>query len=94
LSYEAKESVIARKKRKAENAGGSYTPQSEAGELSSFMMVHEDSYVQARKRLYMTATPRIFTEKTKKRASENEALVYSMDDETRFGPTLHTLSFG
>ncbi|MHB1562637.1 MAG: type ISP restriction/modification enzyme [Leptospirillum sp.] len=94
LSYEAKESVIAQKKRKAENAGGSYTPQSEAGELSSFMMVHEDAYVQARKRLYMTATPRIFTEKTKKRASENEALVYSMDDETRFGPTLHTLSFG
>ena len=94
LSYEAKESVIARKKRKAKNVGGSYTPQSEAGELSSFMMVHEDSYVQARKRLYMTATPRIFTEKTKKRASENEALVYSMDDETRFGPTFHTLSFG
>ena len=94
LSYEAKESVIARKKRKAETAGGSYTPQSEAGELSSFMMVHEDAYVQAKKRLYMTATPRIFTEKTKKRASENEALVYSMDDETRFGPTLHTLSFG
>jgi predicted helicase len=94
LSYEAKESVIARKKQKAEKEGGSYTPQSMAGELSSFMMVHEDSYVQARKRLYMTATPRIFTEKTKKRASENEALVYSMDDETRFGPTLHTLSFG
>jgi len=94
LSFEAKGSVIARKKQKAEKAGTTYTPQSEAGELSSFMMVHEDSYVQARKRLYMTATPRIFTEKTKKRASENEALVYSMDDETRFGPTLHTLSFG
>ena len=94
LSYEAKRSVIARKKQKAEKTGTTYTPQSEAGELSSFMMVHEDSYVQARKRLYMTATPRIFTEKTKKRASENEALVYSMDDETRFGPTLHTLSFG
>ena len=94
LSYEAKGSVITRKKQKAEKAGTTYTPQSEAGELSSFMMVHEDAYVRARKRLYMTATPRIFTEKTKKRASENEALVYSMDDETRFGPTLHTLSFG
>ena len=94
LSFEAKGSVIARKKQKAEKAGTTYNPQSEAGELSSFMMVHEDSYVRARKRLYMTATPRIFTEKTKKRASENEALVYSMDDETRFGPTLHTLSFG
>ena len=35
-------------------------------EDSYFVKIHEDKYVESKKRLYMTATPRIFGSKAKK----------------------------
>ncbi len=41
----------------------------------------------------MTATPRYFTGRVKKRAAELEYELASMDDESRFGPVFHRLTF-
>ena len=59
-------------------------------EESAFVRVHNNDYIKAQKRLYMTATPRIYTEDAKKTEG---VTVYSMDDEERFGQELHTISF-
>ena len=56
-------------------------------------MVHEDRLIRAHKRLYMTATPRIYAEDNKRRAEENSVVRYSMDDDAVFGPEFHRLPF-
>lgn len=61
---------------------------------SAFVRVHDQGFLRAGKRLYMTATPRLFDEGTKAKAQEHDALLCSMDDETLFGPELHRLGFG
>ncbi|WP_138846405.1 DEAD/DEAH box helicase [Rhodococcus pyridinivorans] len=61
---------------------------------SNFVRVHDGDYLKASRRLYMTATPRIFDEKVKDKADEHSAELYSMDDEALFGPEFHRLSFG
>lgn len=60
---------------------------------SQFVRIHHNDHVKGKKRLYMTATPRIYTENSKKKAEEGGALIASMDDETVFGPELHRLPF-
>ncbi len=57
---------------------------------SAFVRIHNNDYIQAKKRLYMTATPRIYTEDAKKTEG---VTVYSMDDKTQFGDELHVISF-
>ncbi|MEX5265775.1 DEAD/DEAH box helicase [Kocuria sp. CPCC 205231] len=61
---------------------------------SNFVKIHDGSYITGSKRLYMTATPRIFAEETKAKASENAAVLTSMDDESVYGPEFHRLGFG
>lgn len=56
--------------------------------------MHDGQYLKAARRLYMTATPRIFTESIKDRADQHSAELVSMDDELTFGPEFHRLSFG
>ncbi|OOS00358.1 damage-inducible protein [Haemophilus paracuniculus] len=58
---------------------------------SPFIRIHDNDYIQAAKRLYMTATPRIYGEKAKE--TDDLELLYSMDDPASFGETLHTISF-
>ncbi|MFC2640437.1 MAG: DEAD/DEAH box helicase [Propionibacterium acidifaciens] len=65
-----------------------------AGDESAFVKVHDNSYLPADKRLYMTATPRIYGEEAKRKAEDQSALITSMDDETTFGPEFHRLGFG
>ena len=60
---------------------------------SSFLKVHSNDNVRARKRLYMTATPRIFSSSLSKKAEDAGALLASMDDEEQFGPEFYRLSF-
>ena len=60
---------------------------------TDFTRVHDENFLHARKRLYMTATPRIYGEAAKKQEKEGEAILYSMDDEKVFGPTFYTVSF-
>ncbi len=58
-----------------------------------FATVLDDRKIKARKRLFMTATPRYFKEHVKRRAAELEFELVSMDDEHVFGPEFHVLTF-
>lgn len=57
---------------------------------SNFVMVHNDDHIMAKKRLYMTATPRIYSEDAK--ATDGVAVV-SMDNEKLFGRELFVINF-
>lgn len=61
---------------------------------SAFTAVHDPAKIQAAKRLYMTATPRLYLEEAKTKAKQDSATVYSMDDESTYGPEFHRLGFG
>ena len=63
-------------------------------DASAFVRIHDAEYIQADKRLYMTATPRLFDESVKGKAKEHSAELASMDDEAIFGPEFHRLGFG
>lgn len=66
-----------------------------AGEDSSnFVRVHDADYIKASKRLYMTATPRLFDDAVKGKAAEHSAELTSMDDEGIYGPEFYRLGFG
>lgn len=61
---------------------------------SAFMKVHDQNFVSGKKRLYMTATPRIFSDGTRKKAGELGAKLADMDDPATYGPEFHRLGFG
>ncbi|MEZ0139983.1 type ISP restriction/modification enzyme [Microbacterium sp. NRRL B-14842] len=61
---------------------------------SAFVRVHNTEFLAARKRLYMTATPRVYVEDSKAKAAKDGIVTYSMDDEDTFGPEFHHLGFG
>jgi predicted helicase len=63
-------------------------------EESNFVRVHDASYLQGQKRVYMTATPRVFGEAIKEKAGKADAALISMDDEALYGQTLFTRNFG
>ena len=60
---------------------------------SKFVKVHDKNFIKAKKRLYMTATPRIFGDKAHTKAKDLSLELCSMDDETLYGPVFHTLNF-
>ena len=63
------------------------------GEVSFFARIHSNKFIEARRRLYMTATPRLYTEAAKAKAREKAIEVISMDDESIYGPEFHRLDF-
>ena len=63
-------------------------------EHSTFTRVHYDDHVSGKKRLYMTATPRVFADRTKAKAKDHQAFLATMDDKAIFGPEFHRLPFG
>ncbi|AQA04894.1 hypothetical protein BVC93_23550 [Mycobacterium sp. MS1601] len=66
-----------------------------AGPVSSdFATVLDPTAIRGDRRLFMTATPRYFTGRVLKAAQEADYEVASMDDEKKFGPVFHRLSFG
>jgi predicted helicase len=65
-----------------------------AGDDSAFALVHDDAIVPAAKRLYMTATPRLFKPVAADAAREADAILASMDDPEFFGEEFHRLGFG
>ncbi len=60
---------------------------------SHFVLVHDADRIRANKRLYMTATPRLYTENARKKAADYNVEVFSMDDEEKYGPQFHRLPF-
>ena len=61
--------------------------------ISDFVKVHEDKYVKGKKRLYMTATPRIYDASVKVRANDKDMILYSMDDAEIYGEEIHKVNF-
>jgi predicted helicase len=61
---------------------------------SAFVRVHDNAFLPARRRLYMTATPRLYHETAKKTAAENDMVLCSMDDPALYGPIFHHIGFG
>lgn len=62
-------------------------------EESNFVRVHDNAYIQGAKRLYMTATPRIYGEAAKATAKDQTITLASMDDETLYGKELYVITF-
>lgn len=60
----------------------------------AFQKVHDNDFLHARKRLYMTATPRIYDSGAKAKAEQGAVMVASMDDETTYGRMCYRLGFG
>jgi predicted helicase len=60
---------------------------------SNFVKIHDQGYIKGNKRLYMTATPRIFGDAIKSKAKEVDATLASMDNPALYGETLFELSF-
>ncbi|MFH9236533.1 DEAD/DEAH box helicase [Streptomyces anulatus] len=65
-----------------------------AGDESNFVKIHDNGYIRSARRLYMTATPRLFSEEAKTDAKNTETVLCSMDDEDLYGPEFHRLGFG
>ena len=62
----------------------------DGGDESAFVRVHDAGYIKGAKRLYMTATPRIYGETAK---TTEGVVLYSMDDETHYGREFFVLTF-
>ena len=60
---------------------------------SNFVKVHDNNFIKAKKRLYMTATPKIYGSTPKQQAESGDLVLYSMDDEAVYGRELATVSF-
>jgi superfamily II DNA or RNA helicase len=58
-----------------------------------FAVVLDDALIPAKRRLFMTATPRYMSNRVVKEAFESGYAVVSMDDHRVFGPTLYRLAF-
>ncbi len=61
---------------------------------SAFTKVHDNNFLKGKKRLYMTATPRLYNEDTKSKASQADAILCSMDDARLFGEEIYRIGFG
>ncbi len=60
---------------------------------SNFTKIHDNDIVQGKKRLYMTATPRLYGENVKIKASKNDCILCSMDDEEIYGKEFFRVNF-
>ena len=61
---------------------------------TGFSRVHENGFVKSAKRLYMTATPRIYGDRARRKADQEDLTLISMDEESQYGPEFHRLGFG
>jgi predicted helicase len=61
---------------------------------SHFVKIHDNHWISGSKRVYMTATPRIFNDNTKDAAREKDAVLCSMDDQSIYGPVFYRIGFG
>lgn len=61
---------------------------------SSFTKVHDNEFLKSKKRLYMTATPRLYDNETKSKAAQAEATLWSMDDDNVYGEEIYRIGFG
>ncbi|MFA4724324.1 DEAD/DEAH box helicase [Helicobacter pylori] len=72
---------------------GAMYSSNERDDKNAFTLCHSDKNIKAKKRLYMTATPKVYSESSKAKAKEKDNVIYSMDDEEIFGEEIYTLNF-
>lgn len=60
---------------------------------SKFVKVHDAEFIKSAKRLYMTATPRIYGDMAKASADKDKVALCSMDDEKLYGKELYVITF-
>ncbi|MDN4573381.1 damage-inducible protein [Pandoraea cepalis] len=60
---------------------------------SAFVRVHDANYIGAAKRLYMTATPRIYGDSARATAERDNVALCSMDDKALYGDELFVITF-
>ncbi len=61
---------------------------------SAFTKVHDNNFIKSKRRLYMTATPRLYSDDTKSKAAQAEAILCSMDDISLYGEEIYRIGFG
>jgi predicted helicase len=66
----------------------------EGQDESSFIKVHNEDFIKSKKRLYMTATPRLYDDTSKSKAAQSNAILCSMDDEDLYGEEIYHIGFG
>jgi len=64
------------------------------GSESNFTKVHSNDNIRADRRLYMTATPRLYGEKGKATADKYSVVLCSMDDDKLYGEEFYRINFG
>ena len=62
-------------------------------EISYYSKVHDNGCIKSKRRLYMTATPRIYSDSIKTKAREHDSEYFSMDDMSVYGDEFHRLDF-
>ncbi|RVZ64957.1 DEAD/DEAH box helicase [Helicobacter pylori] len=72
---------------------GAMYSSNERDDKNAFTLCHSDKNIKAKKRLYMTATPKVYSESSKAKAKEKDNVIYSMDDADTFGEEIYTLNF-
>ncbi|GAA7820612.1 DEAD/DEAH box helicase family protein [Helicobacter pylori] len=72
---------------------GAMYSSNERDDKNAFTLCHSDANIKAKKRLYMTATPKVYSESSKAKAKEKDNVIYSMDDAGIFGEEIYTLNF-
>jgi helicase domain protein len=61
---------------------------------SAFVKVHDNDFLWTAKRIYMTATPRLYTDAMKDKAKQSDAVLCSMDDKSMYGDEIYRIGFG
>ena len=61
---------------------------------SDFSKIHNADYIQGARRLYMTATPKVYSDSLKAKAVDEDFVLYSMDNEAWYGKEFFHVGFG
>ncbi len=70
------------------------TGAAQMGEPSVFTKVHSNQNVKGKRRLYQTATPKVYGSDAKKKAESESYVISSMDDKDIYGEEIFRLGFG
>lgn len=63
-------------------------------EASSFVKVHSENNIKTKRRLYQTATPRVYGDTARQKADEMSVLIADMSDEEIYGKEFYRIGFG
>jgi predicted helicase len=70
--------------------GSTFSDQDE----SNFVKIHNQAFIAGKKRIYMTATPRVYSDSIKGKAKDEAIVLASMDDPALYGEELFVRGFG